>query len=180
METPKWAGKECRMSQLVVVGVDGSAEAAHALEYAATDAARRGATLQVVSVIPMPEYWMVPLGFAPPRVPVPSWELAPAAREAAQDAVDVLSDTRPELVRQVEIEVVGACARPTVELVERSRDADLLVLGHRGRGPVASVFLGSVGLHCVLQAHCPVTIVRSAPHKMPSERAVPTAEPSAV
>jgi nucleotide-binding universal stress UspA family protein len=36
----------------------------------------------------------------------------------------------------------------------------VLVLGHRGRGPVASAVLGSVGLHCILHATCPVTIVR--------------------
>jgi nucleotide-binding universal stress UspA family protein len=43
-------------------------------------------------------------------------------------------------------------------LVEASEGADLLVLGDRGR----SALLGSVGLHCVLHATCPVTIVRPA------------------
>ena len=45
-------------------------------------------------------------------------------------------------------------------LIDQSRDADLLVLGHRGRGGFKSAVLGSVGLHCVLHATCPVTIVR--------------------
>ena len=42
-----------------------------------------------------------------------------------------------------------------------AKDADLLVLGHRGRGAFRSAVLGSVGLHCVLHATCPVTIVRA-------------------
>ena len=36
------------------------------------------------------------------------------------------------------------------------------MLGHRGRGAVRSALLGSVGLHCVLHATCPVTTVRQA------------------
>lgn len=52
---------------------------------------------------------------------------------------------------------------PGKVLVEQARRADALVLGHRGRGAFASVLLGSVGLHCVLHATCPVTIVRPAP-----------------
>ena len=59
------------------------------------------------------------------------------------------------------MEIVGLTGHPKTELVEQSRQAALLVLGHRGRGAFASTFLGSVGLSCVLHAHCPVTIVRA-------------------
>jgi nucleotide-binding universal stress UspA family protein len=45
-------------------------------------------------------------------------------------------------------------------LTEQARGADLLVVGHRGRGGFASAMLGSVGLHSVLNAPCPVTVVR--------------------
>jgi nucleotide-binding universal stress UspA family protein len=54
-------------------------------------------------------------------------------------------------------------------LIEQAQAADLLVVGHRGRGGLASALLGSVGLHCVLHAACPVIIVRPA--------APPVAEP---
>jgi len=66
----------------------------------------------------------------------------------------------PALAGRVEMEVVGVAGHPATELVEQSREAALLVLGHRGRGAIASTLLGSVGLSCVLHAHCPVTIVR--------------------
>jgi nucleotide-binding universal stress UspA family protein len=78
------------MSELIVVGVDGSVEAAMALARAAQDAALRSATLRVVSVARMPEVWAVPLGMAPPMVPVLPGELPSAARERAQAAVDAL------------------------------------------------------------------------------------------
>jgi nucleotide-binding universal stress UspA family protein len=153
------------MSAVIVVGVDGSAEAAGALEYAADEAARRRAKLRVVSVFTMPEYWAVPIGFAPPRVTVPPVaELRSAAQDAAQAAVDELLAARPDLARQIEVEAVGICGHASDDLVAQSRGADLLVLGHRGRGAVASAVLGSVGLSCVLRAKCPVTIVRPVEH----------------
>ena len=49
--------------------------------------------------------------------------------------------------------------------MSQSRDADLLVLGHRGRGALRSALLGSVGLQCVMHASVPVTVVRTAPHR---------------
>lgn len=163
------------MGAMIVVGVDGSAEAARALEYAAAEAARRGARLRVVSVFAMPDYWMVPIGFAPPQVTVPPVaELRSRAQEAAQRAVDELSAARPDLAGQIEVEAVGVCGHPSDDLVALSRGADLLVLGHRGRGAMASAILGSVGLSCVLHAGCPVTIVR------PPAPAEATAQPSAV
>jgi nucleotide-binding universal stress UspA family protein len=61
--------------------------------------------------------------------------------------------------------VVGVDGSPESRVALRG--ADLLVLGHRGRGGFASAVLGSVGLHCVLHALCPVTIVR--PEREPAE-----------
>jgi nucleotide-binding universal stress UspA family protein len=122
------------MSELIVVGIDGSPEAARASEQAAQDAARRGATLRVVSVARMPEVWAVPVGMAPPTVPVRPGELPSAARERAQAAVDALFAAHPELARQVTVEVVGVSGHPATELVGQSREADMLVLGHRGLG----------------------------------------------
>jgi nucleotide-binding universal stress UspA family protein len=150
------------MSELVVVGVDGSPEAALALAQAAQDAARRGATLRVVSVARTPEVWAVPLGMAPPTVPVRPGESPDAVREATQAAVDALFAADPELAGKVKVEVVVPSGNAAAELVEQSRAADLLVVGHRGLGGLASAFLGSVGLSCVLHAHCPVLVVRPA------------------
>jgi len=169
------------MSAMIVVGVDGSAESARALEYAAAEAARRGARLRVVSVFSMPDYWMVPIGFAPPQVTVPPVEvLRSGAQEAAQRAVDELSAARPDLAGQIEVEAVGICGHARDDLVEQSRGADLLVLGHRGRGAIASAVLGSVGLSCVLHAGCPVTIVRPTEHTTPLAPVGTTGQPSAV
>ena len=148
------------MSELIVVGIDGSAEAAAALTFAATEAARRGARVRVVAVIQKADFVTVPLGMAPPTVMTTTVDFPSVARQVAQDAVDAFTTDHPALAGRVEMDVVGRAGHPATELVEQSREAALLVLGHRGRGALASTFLGSVGLSCVLHAHCPVTIVR--------------------
>jgi nucleotide-binding universal stress UspA family protein len=45
-------------------------------------------------------------------------------------------------------------------LVRESEHADVLVVGHRGRGAAASRLIGSVGLSAVVHAACTVIVVR--------------------
>lgn len=56
--------------------------------------------------------------------------------------------------------VVG---RPASRIVERARElrADLIVLGSRGRGPIASMVLGSVSAEVAGHAPCPVLVART-------------------
>jgi nucleotide-binding universal stress UspA family protein len=140
----------------IVVGVDGSAGARAALRYAFADAARRNARIQVVSAFDEPEYWAVAYGMsAPPPLPDVTAGLEKAARQMV-DEVRAEQRGGPD----VPVEVQGIVGSPAKVLLEQARDADLLVLGHRGLGGFASAMLGSVGLQCVLHAQGPVTIVR--------------------
>jgi nucleotide-binding universal stress UspA family protein len=49
---------------------------------------------------------------------------------------------------------------PAPVLIEESQHADLLVVGHRGHGAFTGMLVGSVSLHCVSNAACPVVVVR--------------------
>ena len=49
---------------------------------------------------------------------------------------------------------------PAEVLIDRSAEADLLVVGSRGHGGFIGMLLGSVSQHLVAHANCPVVIVR--------------------
>jgi nucleotide-binding universal stress UspA family protein len=58
------------------------------------------------------------------------------------------------------LETLVAEGDPTASVVEASKDADLLVLGLRGRSPFAGLLLGSVSQGAAANAHCPVVLVK--------------------
>lgn len=143
-------------ARVIVVGVDGSGQSAAALRYALEDAARGAARVWVVWAFDPPERWTATYGITVPLTVTDVTErLTARARGMVDEALaqDVGLTSVP-----VELKVLPGDA--TSVLVIASREADLLVVGHRGRGGVASTVLGSVGLGCVLHAHCSVTVVR--------------------
>ena len=60
----------------------------------------------------------------------------------------------------VNVETAVIEGPPAQVLVDMSVDADLLVIGSRGRGGFSELLLGSVSQQCVHHARCPVTVVR--------------------
>lgn len=132
----------------IVVGVDGSEGAQRALEFAAHEAARWGALLQVLCTyeIPAMTTWVV--------VPMESFE--EAATSIVSDALDRVHALEPAVVTKGEV-MLG---EPGASLIRASRDASLLVVGCRGRGELACLVLGSVSEHVVHRARCAVTVVR--------------------
>jgi nucleotide-binding universal stress UspA family protein len=137
----------------VVVGVSRDHGSRRALEWAAAEAARRGADLDVVHAWDMPSV-MAPLG-----VPYPESDVAPVearAKVVLDDAVAAVPAATRRLIPLVSpIVVPGSAGRA---LVETATGADLLVVGARGRGALRGL-LGSVSHQCVHHAACPVVVV---------------------
>ncbi len=137
----------------VLVGLDSSASAAQALILGLAEARLRGAVLNVLRA------WSIRTAPRPADVPVqvmPSMEqFEQAVRE---DTQRIISETIGAPETAVEIHVVHSPAPQA--LLTASRDADLLVVGHRGRGGFAGLLLGSVAEQCVRHAACPVLVAR--------------------
>jgi nucleotide-binding universal stress UspA family protein len=144
----------------IVVGVDGSDESRTALRWAANEARIRGAELEVVYVYddtPAHERYANPYGFV--SVP-PSDDIErQRASSHAQGLVERMA-AEPEVSRDVEVLALAIQdRRPARALVEHAKDADLLVVGSRGRGGFGGLVLGSVSQQCAHHASCPLTIV---------------------
>jgi nucleotide-binding universal stress UspA family protein len=168
--------EEAAMSrrERVVVGVDGSTGSRDALLFALEEAVRRDVDLTVVAVVIALPHWPEAYMVAGPSF---TEEREAGMRTAVRRMVDDVLAARPALAAaRVHLHVVGGL--PAEVLIEQSRGADLLVVGHRGRGGLASAVLGSVGLQCVLHAECPVVVVRPAVPQQPTEKAEPVAERS--
>jgi nucleotide-binding universal stress UspA family protein len=138
-----------------VVGIDGSPASIAALQWAAQRVDRFG-PVRPVYVWDFPIAVWAPTPFSPGAVP-PVEEMQKAATEAAATCVEDLESIphAEPLVRRGDAGDV---------LVTEARDAAVLVIGTRGRGPVRANLLGSVGRHCADRTPVPLIII---PHTEP-------------
>ncbi|HSK23171.1 MAG TPA: universal stress protein [Egicoccus sp.] len=140
----------------ILVGVDGSSAAIHALRWATDLARRRGATIEVVGVY-RPHDPEVPFGGEFP------WHRASDThrrlRDRAQGHVDEAVMTVLE-ESDVAWHTTVAQGHPAHLLVEESRMAQLLVVGATS-GPARPGHLGAVTRQVLHHAGCPVAVVRS-------------------
>ncbi|GIJ13002.1 universal stress protein [Micromonospora andamanensis] len=134
----------------VAVGVDGSEHSLLALGFAFEQAALRRVPLHVVRAWqPRRDQWGL---------------LGEQARDAAladqraelDEALHRWQDTFPD----VEVTVETAAAAPAGLLIDASRNAQLIVVGTRGRGGLRGMLLGSVSQQLLQHAHCAVAVVR--------------------
>jgi nucleotide-binding universal stress UspA family protein len=149
----------------VVVGVDGSAEAARALEWAVRETDARGGTVTAVAAWNWdgPSLAKPPLGVNPGQVRAYTEQLMATA----------LADVRAQYPAVAITAKVVQGHAPSV-LVEVAKDADLLVLGSHGYGRFHHAVLGSVSEQCVRKATCPVVVVPAAMAAVGAAEPAPT------
>jgi nucleotide-binding universal stress UspA family protein len=127
-------------------------EAHEALEFAAALARRGGARLRLLSVVPSRAEVFAPVVGRDAEL-----AFAARAREVFQEALDGalagLGGRVEATGALLEGDVVDALAT-----VDR-RDADLLVCGSRGYGPIRRVLLGGVSSRLLRRAACPLLVV---------------------
>jgi nucleotide-binding universal stress UspA family protein len=142
---------------LVVVGVDGSEESVSALRWAARYAAAAGASVRAVLAWHYPTAASVPpVGVAPAAV---SSEVEGRVKATLAEAIAKAAPDVPGVQIGSEIRY----GHPAEVLIDESGRADLLVVGRRGHGGFLGMLVGSVSLHCVNAAECPVVVVRDRP-----------------
>jgi nucleotide-binding universal stress UspA family protein len=137
----------------IIVGIDGSAHSRHALEWAVTEAALRGAPLTVLTV------HHAVAGYQGGAVVYPEdHNLADQALKAAQQETDEVLG-RPGVSRPPSVTVRAIGGIPAQELLAAAADADMIVVGSRGAGGFRKLRMGSVSSHVTYHARCPVVVI---------------------
>ncbi|AGA33692.1 Universal stress protein family [Thioalkalivibrio nitratireducens DSM 14787] len=136
----------------IVVGVDGSDGARRALRWAREEGVLRGTEVRAVFVLDR-------------RYVEPEWAslMAPPVEQLHEEAGRLLQETveqagGPEVDLSQEV-LVGEGHGAAKALLDAASDADLLVVGSRGRGGFQGLLLGSVSQQILHHARCPIVVV---------------------
>ncbi|MFJ8944911.1 universal stress protein [Streptomyces sp. NPDC102395] len=137
------------MTRPITAGVDGTEESLAALAWAAREAVRRDRALRVVHAWRFQPNTAAELA---DRDAQEQWVRAEVEQAAAEVAarhrgLDVTTDVLE--------------GDPVDTLTEAVAQAETLVLGSRGHGPVVGFLLGSVGQQVIAEATRPVVLVRA-------------------
>jgi nucleotide-binding universal stress UspA family protein len=135
------------MTYQVVVGVDGSPHGDAALRWALRDAEVHQGQVTAVFV------WQVPFSSFPGLYDREALEKA-----AKEFLIEKVSTIAPKPA--VPLLTVVAEGDTADALITAAKDATLLVLGTRGRSPLAGLLLGSVSQVCAAAAPCPTVLVK--------------------
>ncbi|QBI20954.1 universal stress protein [Egibacter rhizosphaerae] len=144
--------------QRILVGVDASPNAEEAVRYAADEARRHGASLEVVYAFEPPEK-----AAAFPAMPDKGRDRVDTERAKEQADKDLGEWLEKIDVNLDDLDVrwtVVPDKRPSRAMIERSENCDLLVVGSRGHGGFKGLRLGSVSEQVVRHARCPVLVTR--------------------
>jgi nucleotide-binding universal stress UspA family protein len=162
--------KVTAMFRNILVAIDGSPQSNAALKEAGDLAFASGGRLTLLtmydrgghpSVLPptvesitgVPEPTNLPADFG-----------AVVATRLRQQAEELVRAARDQVQPEVRCETIAIEGSPTEGILAQivSGEHDLVMMGSRGRGPLESLFLGSVSSNVLHQSPVPVLIVRQA------------------
>ena len=152
-DEPKSSGAVRTAVQSIVVGFDGSQNAVDAVDWACTFAAP-GSTVDIFAV------WE----FAPSLFSNEAFHY-PEAMLRAKELYEEQIEQFPGSTRRTDIDVAASFVegRPRDQIAELAADADLVVVGGRGRGAIGAALLGSVSTWLLHHLQQPITVV---PHRL--------------
>lgn len=135
----------------IIAATDGTESSLAAVDWAATEAQRRGIPLRVV--------YAYDWDWHETRFDIRN-EYIDVARQLADAVVAYAYDHAREAAPNANISTDTLVGHAVPRLLEVTHGAELLVLGNRGRGGFAGLLLGSVSQRMATQAPCPVVVVR--------------------
>jgi nucleotide-binding universal stress UspA family protein len=142
------------MTSSIVCGIDESAGPEAALRVASALAERMGLRLVVVHAVPIPaaELWLRPVPLA-----ARAGELDLLGREAGDRLLGWAGEAHG--LSDAEERLESGSPSECLRAVASEEDAELVVVGSRGTGPLRAAILGSVSASLAREAPCPVVVV---------------------
>lgn len=140
----------------ILVGIDGSTSALHALTWAGAEAQRRNLPLTLVHAIDHSSFGQ-------------GYNLGASVSffdHLDTDGAEFLSQAKDHVFAlhpNIEVSTVKATGKPVAILVELSRNAVMTVLGSSGLGGFTGMMAGTVSVSLTAKGHSPVVVVRAAP-----------------
>jgi len=138
-------------TRAIIVGTDGTDTSRAAVDWAAREAQRRRLPLRIVHAYEWES------GEAYSGV---GQEYLEINRSHAEAVTDAAARQARDAAAEIEIERDTVIGYAIPQLLDAAQDAELVVLGHRGRGGFAGLGLGSVSQRVATHAACPVVVVR--------------------
>ena len=151
----------------ILIATDGSPASREAVEFGLELAEEQAAQVTFVHVVPVLDRSFADGIGVPAARP---HQIDEVDRRPLEDALALATercvDARAELLAGIPADEIVAYADDL--------DADLVVLGSRGRGAVATALLGSVSRSVLHEAHRPVLVVRGTQVREPEPAATAT------
>lgn len=153
------------MSELIIVGYDGTKPSAEAVLWAAHEATCRKVPLRIVSCYDIPVAGEAGFG----------WAATDSINELLE-ATDVrLQEVRDMAVRahpSVKVETVTSAGPPAIALLDSLTPRDMVVLGASAHHGKAAFWLGSTPRALIRHSPCPVVVVHGAVSRGRPDRVV--------
>jgi nucleotide-binding universal stress UspA family protein len=148
----------------IVIATDGSPSSQDAVGVGIELATEQGAAVTFVHVLPADEFLVAGrTGHIPKAHRVDMDESEVALHEAA--------DAAQEAGLEYTLERISGDTVDEIVAVADSANADLIVIGSRGRGPITSTLLGSVSKGVLAESRRSVLVVRGAHDREPAPTA---------
>jgi universal stress protein A len=140
----------------ILVPVDFSADSDHAVETATALAKQFGAKLVLLHAYHLPAQLAMPDQV---MVPQEYWD---GVRDAAQHNLEAYRQAAAKQGVESDLELVAQAPSYAIQEAAENSEADLIVMGTRGRTGLKHVLLGSTAERTVRLSPCPVMTVKAA------------------
>lgn len=140
----------------ILVATDGSDYTKKAVQHGLELAKTVGAEVTAINIMDIGSVTSSSQGYGLP-------DINAYMQKGSDEALNYVIEMGKEM--GVEVKTISKMGLPASDIIEISKDYDLIVMGTIGRTGISKLLLGSVAEKVVRFAECPVLVIRNHPEK---------------